>query len=174
MLNHALQVLNFLNCVVIWESNPAGDFGAWHGLEIGRSRQVASDRTGYLCSQDMVTRKIVMNVFHQQVPAGLKWLAGLFKSSGAIDKAERVTVGAGGNFLNDLIYLGVGPKSQRVQIQRTLIVSFGLLKFAEAFEGGSEPKVSIGIIRINLQSGLKMPDSLTPVLCVGALSATTG
>ena len=81
-----------------------------------------------------------MNVLKKQVPAGLKWLAGLLKSRGTIDKAERVIVGAGGNFLNDLIDFGIGAKSQCVQIQSTLIVSFSLLKVTEVFVGCSERK----------------------------------
>jgi len=59
----------------------------------------------------MVPGKIVVDVLKKQVPTGLIGLAGLFKSSGAIDKAERVIVDAGSNILDDLIYFRIRAKS---------------------------------------------------------------
>ena len=117
----------------------------------------------------MISGEIVVDVFKKQVPAGLKGLAGLLKSSNAIDIAERSTLDAGGSLLNDLIYSRVGPKSQCVQVQGALIVMFSLLKLAEVFVGRSEPEVGIGINRVNLQCCPKMCNSVVPVLFIRAL-----
>ena len=114
-----------------------------------------------------------MDVFKKQVPAGLKRLAGLLECRCAIDKAERFTIDAGGNLLNNFVYSGVRPKAQCIQIEGALVVRFRLFKISDIFEGGGEPEMGIGIIRINLQRRLKISDRIIPVTLIGALCTAT-
>ena len=169
MLNHALQILDFRNGVVVRETDPPGYFIARQWLVLIARRQVAHDRTADLGRKDIVARKIVMHVFKEQVPARLIRLAGFLESGGAINKAERVTLVAGSNVLDDLVEPGVGPNSQRVQVQGTLIVSLRLLKIAAILERGGEPEMGVGVTRINFQRCLKLRYSVTPVLLAGTI-----